>query len=188
MEIIENIVYTESMNTLQHFSDILRQLADEYRRDGLEVGNLRDYTAAILTRAITRGLLPEHTSLMQNEIAQALNVSHIPVREALRQLETQGLVDILTEGCRIEELNCQFHLSLYAPLNNPLLTEFMEKLYINTARYLGNAFLMEEHLVYSRHEHRELLKACEEKNAVLASEIMSRHLNYVRAVSGDIFR
>jgi DNA-binding GntR family transcriptional regulator len=43
---------------------------------------------------ITAGRLAPGTPLRQEELAKALGVSHIPVREALRQLESEGMVAI----------------------------------------------------------------------------------------------
>ena len=54
----------------------------------------RDWVFQILRTAIVRGVLPGGMPLKQDEISAALSVSHIPVREAFRQLEAQGLVRI----------------------------------------------------------------------------------------------
>lgn len=51
-----------------------------------------ELVAAVLREAITNGLLKANQPLPQDEIAQQLRVSHIPVREALRQLQSEGLV------------------------------------------------------------------------------------------------
>ncbi|PPS39939.1 GntR family transcriptional regulator [Chroococcidiopsis sp. TS-821] len=47
-----------------------------------------------LRKAILSGELPAGTRLVQAELSQALNVSVTPIREALRELSTQGLVDL----------------------------------------------------------------------------------------------
>ncbi len=44
--------------------------------------------------AILNGTMPEGTQLRQDELAEQFGTSRIPVREALRQLETEGLVKI----------------------------------------------------------------------------------------------
>ncbi|WP_245905943.1 GntR family transcriptional regulator [Mycolicibacterium palauense] len=46
-----------------------------------------------LRHAIVSGVLPSGTHLTQVELAQTMNVSVTPVREALRELENEGLVD-----------------------------------------------------------------------------------------------
>ena len=48
--------------------------------------------AEVLREAITGGHLKASDPLPQDEIAAQLRVSHIPVREALRQLQSEGLV------------------------------------------------------------------------------------------------
>ncbi|MDD4365512.1 MAG: GntR family transcriptional regulator [Synergistales bacterium] len=50
------------------------------------------FIAAVLREAIYRGILPEGRSLPQAQLALRLGVSPIPLREALRLLETEGLV------------------------------------------------------------------------------------------------
>lgn len=52
-----------------------------------------ELVAAVLREAITTGHLKANQPLPQDEIASQLRVSHIPVREALRQLQSEGLVD-----------------------------------------------------------------------------------------------
>lgn len=51
-----------------------------------------DLIAEVLRQAVQRGVLREGQSLRQDEIATQFGVSRIPVREALRQLEAEGLV------------------------------------------------------------------------------------------------
>ncbi|MBF2047593.1 MAG: GntR family transcriptional regulator [Leptolyngbya sp. IPPAS B-1204] len=51
-----------------------------------------DLIAEALRQAIQHGLFQEGQSLRQDEIATQFGVSRIPVREALRQLEAEGLV------------------------------------------------------------------------------------------------
>ena len=50
------------------------------------------FIANVLREAIYRGILGEGKPLHQATLAQRLNVSPIPLREALRLLETEGLV------------------------------------------------------------------------------------------------
>jgi len=61
---------------------------------GPRVGATQEWIFHVLREGIISGQLPGGTQLKQDEISAALNVSHIPVREALRRLEAQGLVRI----------------------------------------------------------------------------------------------
>ncbi|MDO4493243.1 MAG: GntR family transcriptional regulator [Clostridia bacterium] len=61
---------------------------------GPRTGATQEWVCKVLRQGIVRGDIPGGTQLKQDEISAALNVSHIPVREALRQLEAHGLVTI----------------------------------------------------------------------------------------------
>jgi DNA-binding GntR family transcriptional regulator len=52
----------------------------------------QELVAALLRRAILSGKLPGGARLVQDQIAAQLGVSRVPVREALLQLEAEGLV------------------------------------------------------------------------------------------------
>jgi DNA-binding GntR family transcriptional regulator len=64
-----------------------------------------DLIADALREAILRGIFQEGQSLRQDEIATQFGVSRIPVREALRQLEAEGLVTLhLNKGAIVSVL------------------------------------------------------------------------------------
>ncbi|MEO7456270.1 MAG: GntR family transcriptional regulator [Gemmatimonadaceae bacterium] len=71
-------------------------LADTYSLEGgvmpLRRQTLAGQTLDALRDRILRGHFPEGEPLRQDAIAEELGVSRIPVREALRQLEAEGLV------------------------------------------------------------------------------------------------
>lgn len=69
----------------------LKQIANEMQQKSMAA---RDWVFQVIRTAIVRGVLPGGMPLRQDEISAALSVSHIPVREAFRQLEAQGLVRI----------------------------------------------------------------------------------------------
>lgn len=52
------------------------------------------HVVAYLRRAILLGELPPGTRLVQAELAELMHISVTPIREALRELSTQGLVDL----------------------------------------------------------------------------------------------
>ena len=66
----------------------------------------QEWVYRVLRAGIVNGTLPGGMQLKQDEISAALNVSHIPVREALRQLEAQHLVTIhANRGATVTELS-----------------------------------------------------------------------------------
>ena len=69
----------------------LKDIADEMQQRSLAA---RDWVFKVLRTAIIRGVLPGGMPLRQDEISAQLSVSHIPVREAFRQLDAEGLVRI----------------------------------------------------------------------------------------------
>jgi DNA-binding GntR family transcriptional regulator len=65
-----------------------------------------DLIAEALREAILRGIFQDGQSLRQDEIAAQFGVSRIPVREALRQLEGEGLVTLqLNRGATVSALS-----------------------------------------------------------------------------------
>lgn len=93
-----------------------------------------DLIAEALREAILRGIFQEGQSLRQDEIATKFGVSRIPVREALKQLEAEGLVKLhLNRGATVSILSpaeaqeiCEMRSALEATaidLAIPKLTE-----------------------------------------------------------------
>jgi DNA-binding GntR family transcriptional regulator len=81
----------------------LQQLASEVTRTQQGTPEI---VATILREAILRGILQGGQPLHQEEIAAQLGVSRLPVREALRQLEQEGLVVYrLNRGATVSELS-----------------------------------------------------------------------------------
>lgn len=83
----------------------LQKIAEEMQPRSMAA---RDWVFRVIRTAIVRGELPGEMPLRQDEISAALNVSHIPVREAFRQLEAQGLVRIYpNRGAVVTKLSCK---------------------------------------------------------------------------------
>jgi DNA-binding GntR family transcriptional regulator len=67
-----------------------------------------DFVAEALREAIVSGQLPSATELKQDDIAARFRVSKIPVREALKRLEAEGLVTFLrNKGAIVAELSSE---------------------------------------------------------------------------------
>lgn len=62
----------------------------------------------ILRKAILQGDFEPGERLIQEELASALDVSRMPVREALRKLETEGLIELIPHrGAIVKPLNVE---------------------------------------------------------------------------------
>jgi DNA-binding GntR family transcriptional regulator len=86
---MENISADDFRNEYDFKNDPLRLLIPVHLKDNAAPY----YIAGILREAIYRGILPEGEALYQSQLAERLSVSPIPLREALRLLEMEGLVD-----------------------------------------------------------------------------------------------
>ncbi|MER7499302.1 GntR family transcriptional regulator [Nonomuraea pusilla] len=74
-----------------------------------------DYVQSVLREEILSGALPPGTPILQDEVGARLGVSVTPVREALRRLESLGLVDYkIHGGATVVELSQSEIEELYA--------------------------------------------------------------------------
>jgi DNA-binding GntR family transcriptional regulator len=73
------------------------------------------FVEATLRAAILSGRLPGGTPLRQEDLATAFGVSRMPVREALRQLEAQALLDFVPhKGAVVTEISAADAADTYA--------------------------------------------------------------------------
>ncbi|WP_103340818.1 GntR family transcriptional regulator [Amycolatopsis sp. CA-126428] len=73
-----------------------------------------DAVLEALRRAILGGILKPGQPLVERELAESLGVSKTPVREALKQVGTTGLVEVVSfQGVRVRELDADFVEKLY---------------------------------------------------------------------------
>ncbi|MCX5493886.1 GntR family transcriptional regulator [Kaistia dalseonensis] len=74
-----------------------------------------EYVEATLKRAILDGTLAPGTPLRQEDLAATFKVSRMPIREALRQLEAQALVDFEPHrGAVVVQITLQDAMDNYA--------------------------------------------------------------------------
>ena len=64
----------------------------------LEKTSLRQQALSALRRAITTGELPPGTHLVETELSDALHISRGTLREAMRQLQQEGLISAGARG------------------------------------------------------------------------------------------
>lgn len=69
-------------------------LSLDMRFDGAPPRTAQQFVYEVVRRSIMRGLLPPGTHLTQGQLAEQLQMSTTPVREALRRLAGEGLVRI----------------------------------------------------------------------------------------------
>lgn len=196
-----------------------------------------EIVATILREAILRGIFQAGQPLHQEEIAAHLGVSRLPVREALRQLEQEGLVlyrlnrgaivsalsapevqeiyeirsslerialrlalpqmttetfqqaatilditDRETNVSRWGELNREFHLTLYAPAHRPRLLSLITAFHRNVDRYLRMEMVVLQYKEQSQQEHRLILEACQQRDAITAATLLTQHIEVAGAL------
>jgi DNA-binding GntR family transcriptional regulator len=64
----------------------------------LEKTSLREQALSALRRAITTGQLPAGTHLVETDLSEALHISRGTLREAMRQLQQEGLISAGARG------------------------------------------------------------------------------------------
>ncbi|HYH01422.1 MAG TPA: GntR family transcriptional regulator [Terriglobales bacterium] len=201
----------------------------------IERQSLASAVADKLREKIIRGELHEGEQLRQDAIAAEFQVSRIPVREALRHLEAEGLITIVANRgavvsalspeeigemfeiravleCHVlrqaipnltkedfrkaEEVlrryeqvveedsdisswgtwNWNFHSTLYAPANRPVLLNLLRTLNNNCDRYTRLHLLFTRDLHRAGRAHRVLLDACKTRQPDVASQELWKHI------------
>jgi DNA-binding GntR family transcriptional regulator len=96
------------MSTLTELSALIAETGGRHR-------TATAFVEATLRTAILSGRLPGGTPLRQEDLATAFGVSRMPVREALRQLEAQALLDFVPhKGAVVTEISAADAADTYA--------------------------------------------------------------------------
>lgn len=91
----------------------------KYTDDSPENGQAADKVAYILREAIFDGALQPSSWLRESELARKLGVSRTPIREALKRLAAEGLVDITArQGAIVSKMGVEDILEVYAVREN----------------------------------------------------------------------
>lgn len=73
-----------------------------------KIDTIRERVAKEIRHLILMGKFKPGKKMLETTIAQELNVSRNPVREALRQLEQEGIVEYIPQkGCFLREINLE---------------------------------------------------------------------------------
>ena len=163
-----------------------RELAEAV---GPRTGATQEWVFRVLREGIISGKLKGGTQLKQDEVSAALTVSHIPVREALRQLEAQGLVTIhpnrgstVTQLSRSDledmmEIRASISYYIARRAKNNVADMFIELIHWNADRYLRDALYTDPaRRQQSVSEHQAILDACRAGDAEKASSLLHDHI------------
>ena len=88
-------------------------MATESHIRPLDQSRLGDEVAQMLRRAIISGELDTGTHLVETVLSERFQVSRAPIREALRELESEGLVESRRRGAYVKGLASQDVWELY---------------------------------------------------------------------------
>ena len=96
---------------MQNSSDLFTAIAS----DGGRYLTATAFVEAALRAAILSGRLPGGTALQQEDLAAAFGMSRMPIREALRKLEAQALVDFTPhKGAVVTTISASDAADIYA--------------------------------------------------------------------------
>lgn len=141
-------------------------------------GSRADYVHMVLRQEILDGALPPGTPILQDEIARRLGVSITPVREALRRLESVGLVSYRAHfGATVTELSEEAAVELY------MLRGAVEGL---TARLAANR-INRDQLAELYAIHASMETARRSHDVVMLAEGSRQFHTTVAAVGGPAF-
>ena len=149
-----------------------RPVMDSYTLDKLrEHKPLRDEVFTSLRDAILYGHLKPGERLVEQELAQQLDISRTPVREALRKLELEGLVAYVPrKGIVVVGVSSEDAVEIYT------IRAVLEGL---AARLAANNIVDEELITLKR--LLSGMKECIEKNRIDA--LISIHSNFHHAIA-----
>jgi DNA-binding GntR family transcriptional regulator len=155
-----------------------------------------DLIAESLRDAIQSGALPDGAELNQAAIAQHFGVSRVPVREAMRELQAEGLIDsIAHRRATVRGLNLKRLLEVYdlrALIEGHLVelaTERIDAARLKELRALDKRMrTIEDHGEWLRHNaefHRRLYEPAGVETAMeVVEQLRARGERYVRLWSG----
>lgn len=191
----------------------------------------QDWVTNILRESILNNYLEEGEPISTSILAEKLGVSRMPIRSALSQLESEGLVSLTPYKSAIpiklskkevlqiydirstleklaiklaienisnsqtdtllsilekmnnakdsklyQELNNEFHDSIYNFSNNPVLIDIINKLRNQVQKYL-KLYLSEQcNITTANIEHQEIMNAILKRDSIMAQNAIQSHL------------
>ncbi len=110
----------------------MRSWEEKLAKMELDSSSLSQQISKALTEAILEGLFSGGEKLIENRLQKVLGVSRSPIREALRDLERKGLVEIIPrKGCFVRNISArdiEEHFPVRAALEGLAAREAMRKM------------------------------------------------------------
>ncbi len=134
--------------------DNYKKLFEPYVDFSLESTCLRDVVYKGLKKAIVEGRIQTGSRIVEKRFADQMNISRTPVREALKRLENEGLVEhVPNVGSVVKCMDEQEVISLYKAreaLETIVLPKIVEKIDENEIEILRNYLFKTEMLLNQR--------------------------------------
>jgi DNA-binding GntR family transcriptional regulator len=154
---------------------------------GVEFKSKKELVYERLHQMIIRGDYPPGSRLVIDQLAAELGVSQIPIREAIRQLEADGLITLEPyTGATVTELSADFIFEIFALLESLEIVSSRQACQAMTDQQLENMAQLIQHMNSSVHdpeqwsqENKELhLYICDCAGMILVKSIMQKVLDH----------
>lgn len=160
--------------------------------------SLKDQAAAALRREIYAGELPDGAELRQEDIAAQLGISRLPVREAMQQLQNEGLLERLPSrhvrvvGVTAARLRQSFAVlaamecELFALADTALREKGLPDPACDAEFHLAAAEVLDNPTLYQRFftQRQGLLDAAQALGAAEPAALIERKPRHCRGVHG----
>lgn len=133
--------------------------------------SIREQVYEYLKQEIVSGNIPEESRIVEEEYAEKLNVSRTPLREALRMLELEGLVEAREKGGvtipKTTKKDIYEVIKIRIALESLILEEVLEKVNENELKKLEENISDTENIIEEDSRAEEVFRYFSEFNKIL---------------------
>lgn len=108
--------------------------------DTIKRTNTKDEVAVIIKHEIISGNIPSGTCITQNDIADALGLSRMPIREAFNVLVQDGFLQKLPNRKILVNKITPYTIDVYGQILSSIESEFLSRLAINQTEKCDELF------------------------------------------------